>query len=95
MQTEKELTKMADDNFDALLSDIDVWQVTDVLNRNMNISENEEESKSRFEDQKEIQEISSGYPTVARSTNRLSVVRGREWIELPMHEELWKRKVDI
>ena len=48
--------------------------------------------KSRFEDQKEIQEISSGYPTVARSTNRLSVVRGREWIELPMHEELWKRK---
>ena len=61
IETEKELIKMADDNFDALLTDIDVWQVTDVLNRNMNISENKEELKSRFKDQKEVQESSTGY----------------------------------
>ena len=89
---EKEFIKMADDTFDALLNDIDVWQVTDVLNRNMNISENEEKSKSRFEDQKKVQESSAGYPPVTRSTNRPSIVRRREWIDHPMHEELWKRK---
>ena len=55
--------------------------MTDALNRSMNISEYEKESKSKFKYKKEVQESSAGYTLMTRSTNPLNRKAQRvDWV---------------
>ena len=83
---------MANDNFEALLNDIDSHQMTSVFSRGMNISEGEEESKSGAWDEGRKMDASPAPQKATIPIPHPSLRRNREWLEHPMHEELWSRK---